>query len=400
MSEFSRLVDERAATLTRVLDLRGQALTTALAERIQEITHILDDRTGNAAGLLEMRGEAITGALGHQLAEIEQLFEGRAAAFHTVLDDRGNAMVNALGERVLEIGDLFDRRGTALVDAIGERGGALTREVAAVGETVTRALDERSTAILTGLQARIAELTTLYGQSTEALRRAVDEGTASTVATLAGTNERLQGDLNGVLGRLQEASGLLRDVLVHGSGDLGALHEGLVGRIDQLETILSEVSARTGRASGEVAGQVEALRGVTDGALKQAGDLVASLDERGRSLAESTREQLRALAEATGTLEQVEARMGAALGERRQALEGLLARIGERSNELEGVTTAFTRLVEDSLRNAEAKARQIGAVLAEQRRGDDERHRRAVRARALDHRRGERAHGRVAAPGL
>jgi hypothetical protein len=56
--------------------------------------------------------------------------------------------------------------------------------------------------------------------------------------------------------------------------------------------------------------------------------------------------------------------MGAALGERRQALEGLLARIGERSNDLEGVTTAFTRLVEDSLRNAEAKARQIGAVLA------------------------------------
>ena len=156
----------------------------------------------------------------------------------------------------------------------------------------------------------------------------------------------------------------MRDVLVHGSGDLGALHEGLVGRIDQLESILSEVTARTGRASGEVAGQVEALRGVTDGALKQAGDLVASLDERGRSLAESTREQLRALAEATGTLEQVEARMGAALGERRQALEGLLARIGERSNELEGVTTAFTRLVEDLLRNAEAKARQIGAVLA------------------------------------
>jgi hypothetical protein len=71
------------------------------------------------------------------------------------------------------------------------------------------------------------------------------------------------------------------------------------------------------------------------------------------------------LAEATAGLEQVEARMGEELSERRGALENLLSRINARSEELEDVTRSFTALVEESLHSAEAKARQIGTVLAD-----------------------------------
>ncbi len=53
------------------------------------------------------------------------------------------------------------------------------------------------------------------------------------------------------------------------------------------------------------------------------------------------------------------------MGDRQAALDDLLGRVGERSQQLEGVTQAFTRFVETSLQNAEAKARQIGTVLAD-----------------------------------
>jgi hypothetical protein len=168
-----------------------------------------------------------------------------------------------------------------------------------------------------------------------------------------------------VLHRVEDANRVLHQIAERASGNLGALQEGLVERVHQIEAILSEVAAQTGRASGQVADQVDALRGVSEGALRQAADVAALLDERGRSLTESTRGQLAALSEATATLENVEARMAEVLGQRRQALEGLLAKISERSTELDSVTNAFAALIEDSLRTAEGKTRQIGAVLAD-----------------------------------
>jgi hypothetical protein len=114
-----------------------------------------------------------------------------------------------------------------------------------------------------------------------------------------------------------------------------------------------------------VAEQVDALKAVSAGALREAAELVIALDERGRSLSESTREQLRALADATLTLERIETRMSEALSERREALERVLVEIGERSEGLDETTRSLSSSLDETLRDAETKARQIGAVLAD-----------------------------------
>jgi hypothetical protein len=56
--------------------------------------------------------------------------------------------------------------------------------------------------------------------------------------------------------------------------------------------------------------------------------------------------------------------MSEALSGRQQALDELLSRISDRSKDLESVTRSFTTLLEGSLENADAKARQLGSVLA------------------------------------
>jgi phage-related minor tail protein len=145
---------------------------------------------------------------------------------------------------------------------------------------------------------------------------------------------------------------------------LGAVEGGLHDRVREIGAILGEVATQTGRASEQVAEQVDALRAVSSGALREAGELVGAMDTRGRMLTDSTQRQLAALTEATGTLELVETRMRDALGERRDMLESLLSRVNERSEDLEQVTSRFTAMIEDSLKATEAKARQIGGVLA------------------------------------
>jgi hypothetical protein len=157
---------------------------------------------------------------------------------------------------------------------------------------------------------------------------------------------------------------MLQQVAASAGSNLSAVEDGLGGRVQHIEALLSEIASQTSRASDQVADQVDALRSVSSGAIQQAMDLAQGLEERGRALTETTYEQMNTLTQAATALERVEARMTDALASRQSALDDLLGRIEERSQDLESVTRAFTTLVEGSLQNAETKARQIGSVLA------------------------------------
>ena len=74
-----------------------------------------------------------------------------------------------------------------------------------------------------------------------------------------------------------------QQVSASASGNLGAVEDGLSSRVQQIEGLLSEIATQTGRASEQVAEQVEALHRIR-GAIQQATELARTLDERGRAL--------------------------------------------------------------------------------------------------------------------
>jgi hypothetical protein len=226
--------------------------------------------------------------------------------------------------------------------------------VTAVTEQAMRSLDQRT-----------AELAAAYIQSSQTLKTSFDEGSTGAVTALVTTNDRLKNELSGVIDRLQGANQFLRQVSADASGNLSAVEHGLAVRAEQIRATFTELAEQTGQASDQVAAQVDALKAVSVGALRQAAELVIALDERGRNLSESTREQLHALADATLTLERIEGRMNEALADRREALETVLNEIEQRSEELQSTTRSFTSSLDDTLRDAQTRARQIGAVLSD-----------------------------------
>jgi len=125
------------------------------------------------------------------------------------------------------------------------------------------------------------------------------------------------------------------------------------------------VTGQTEAAAAKAGEQVAALRALSEGALREAGELFRALDAQGKSVAGSTREHGRALAEVALALEQIEQRVGVALANRRDGLEEVLDAIAGRTDDVEAITRSFTAMVDDSLRMAESRARQIGNVLAE-----------------------------------
>src|SRR5947199_7875824 len=57
--------------------------------------------------------------------------------------------------------------------------------------------------------------------------------------------------------------------------------------------------------------------------------------------------------------------LDAALAQRHESLEGLVGEIENRRNDFESVLQAFSGLIQDAFRDAEARARDIGTFLAE-----------------------------------
>jgi hypothetical protein len=259
---------------------------------------------------------------------------------------------------------LFDGQGAALADEIGARAHMLTQSVNVAGEGFLRQIDERSAAILGDARQRMADMTGLYTDSVETLRQAVDEGAGQAVASLVSTNDGLRRDLGGVLARLQEANKTLQQLSADANGNLGAIEDGLSGRILQLQGLLADVSSETGRASDQLAAQVETLRDVSSGTLHEVADLVGSLDQRGQALADGSRASLAVLSDAAAELGDAEDRMSRALNERRAAIEGLLGQVDQRSSAITNVTRSFAALVQQSMEEAEARAQELSGALA------------------------------------
>jgi hypothetical protein len=378
---------ERTIEIARVLAEGGRDVTQALAAKADEIGDVVTSKSEALTLTLSAKADEINQTLGGRALEIADTLDQRIGSFEErvvnrldtvsgTLDERSRFIAETLqaktdgisatlGARAEELRQLFDVEGQGVVSAMGSRGEAIAADVAAIGQAVVSTIESRGASIVEGLRDWGSGITTALAQSQDELRTTLESGTSSSVSTLVATNERIRSELGGTLERLGEANQLMQQIVATANTNLSGVESSLSDRIKELELILSAVSDETGRASMQVAQQVDALKGVSSGAIREATGLVGRLDEQGRSLAESTRTNIQALGEAALRLETVEARVGSALTERKQGLEELLEAISDRTGDVESITRSFTALVEDSLKAAEQRARQIGGVLAD-----------------------------------
>ena len=201
--------------------------------------------------------------------------------------------------------------------------------------------------------------------SSNALRETLETGSRQSIEALVGTNEQLREELGGMLGRLGEANKLMQQIVNGANKNLAAVENGLSTRVGELQTVIGTVMEEANRASQQVTTQIADLKGFSEGTLRDATALIAQLDDKGTSLSEVSQASSAALSAVVGRLEQVEARVGKALAERRDSLEELHGLISSRTDDVEAITRSFSSLIDESLGTAEARARQIGAVLSD-----------------------------------
>jgi hypothetical protein len=234
-----------------------------------------------------------------------------------------------------------------------------------VGDVVVRSLEDRTGSVLTLLRQRSEDLTRALARSTDSFTTTIEEGAGRSVARLVETSEVLSSELAAALGNLAQTNELLQRLVAGAGQNLSSLDRALSERMRALQETLAAITAETGSASARVAEQVEALKTVSTGTMRDAATLIYKLDEQGRLLASTTDQQTRALTDAAGLLEDVEKRVGHMLDERRSVIEGAVSAIGHRSEDLQSITQSFVSLVDEALEKAEMRTRNVGSVLAD-----------------------------------
>ena len=339
-------------TITTNLDQRSQSLSSELAERMTSLSDIFDtkgrsliadiDKNLTAANqLFNVSNNTLLENLHSRIGDIADAFEG------------GSEKISVkLGDHVSTMSDLLDQRAGLILSSLGERLAQVNTLFATEGAALIESVEKRS-----------HDFAELYADSCQALGTSVEIGAEKAVTMLLSTNDRIRGEIAGVLDRVHEANQLLQHVVSSASGNLSSVESNLAGRVEQIDALLSIVANQTGRATEKISEQVEALHTVASGVMRQATTLATALDERSHNLSEATHNQIDAMTHIMEDFESLERRLGQTLTQRQDNLEQLLNNISEKSVDIQSITQSLEGLVENSLSTTETQSREINALI-------------------------------------
>ena len=260
---------------------------------------------------------------------------------HETLAGRARDLHETMLARTNELQMLFDTKGPLLADLIASRGGEAASEVVRAAEQVSATLEDRSNALVGQIGNKQHELARILAQSTDAMRHALETTATASVDNLIGTNERLKAEMGSVLERLFHTNSALQTIIGGASENLTAVETSLQERVREFQGAL-----------GTISNQVISLNHTANNALAGVDRLTVQVEQHTSTLDKTV-----------DHLADTQQGFDRALDNRRQSIESLLAGLENRAETFESIMQTFSTGLEDSLRKAENRAREIGNYL-------------------------------------
>jgi uncharacterized protein with GYD domain len=315
-------VAARIESATAVLDLRGDKVTKEFVDRIANASKDLEERGLSLADTVSERMGVAADAIAAKTTKVDELLKSRIGEIDKTLVSTASELARTLGDRTKEIREVFNEEGHALVTAIDARG--------------------------KDLHSSINDVTVM-------LDRSIGESAEQAIAKLQTAADSLRTDTADVLERLSKANELISTMVSGATNSLATVETDIVGRMTTVASTITDLASGTDRLSGDVAARVEGIRAISATVLNDANEISASLENR-----------TKAMMEATQLLTTAQGRINDTLEDKQQALSDMVDQVSSRAQNLEAIIRSFTSLVDESMRNAETRARQVGTVLAEQ----------------------------------
>ena len=193
----------------------------------------------------------------------------------------------------------------------------------------------------------LKRLTEQVDLSSAALSDSVSRSAENSIGALAGSSERLRGELVQVIDNLGKTGGAIDHAVDSASNRLAAVQGGLAARVDEFQ-----------RALGGIASQVATLGRIASTTQTDAGALATRLSQHAESLGLVARD-----------LAAQQQSFDVALEQRQKSLEALVGDLAARGAAFDTLLERFAANVEDSFGKAQSRAQEIASVLASTTRG-------------------------------
>ena len=360
----SQSMTQATSTLADTLASRGNKITAAvtaagavidekLAERGARITEQLVKHGAQAAEQLHRSGLDVTRA-------IQETSDRTAAA----ISAKGNnlvASVMSMSERVgREIPVLLERLGSeqtrlsgiiegaaknlsALEGALAQRTDSLNASLHERTKMLQTVLTEQGRAIDQSLVERTQALETILGRRGQAFDAALSERTKSLDASVS----RYTGNIRETLD--QHARSMEKSL----SRQAGSIQQVVTTSTSQIQRAVEELARGSGTSSEALGAHAHMLKEVSTGLLSQIHSLTKRFEDQGANIINAAR-----------ALDAQNSKVDGMMEQRQLQLAQMVDGINKRASELDRMMHHYSNMLEQSLTQAEQRAKQVTETLA------------------------------------
>lgn len=349
-AEIERTIQTSAREAENALVASSGNASAQIKSASADIERTIASSTENFGLSLNSKVHEITDGVREQTERLSQ-----------IIDDKRSPLVDAIAGGTEQIVNALDAKKTELVTAIAGATSTTIKAIDTQSGDFTVSLMNNSSDIARQINAA-SELAT--GSVSKALkdieastRSAIDQSrqvATAAVTEMQETSKILRTDTVALFERLREGNILLQEVLTGAHDNLNSLERALVTRVADFVTTLNDVTTRNGVSTGALEEQIRIFNQTTSGALESLGSLSTQFDSHGKMLAD-----------AVSLVEQSNERAGESVAERQLLLEQLVTTVDARTFDLDERLNRFTGLLDESLKAAEVRARDIARVVAE-----------------------------------
>jgi hypothetical protein len=354
----------RGQKITAAVTAAGSAIDEKLAERGARITEQLVKHGAQAAEAMRMSSLEVTRA-------IQETSDRTAAA----ISAKGNSLVTSvigMSERVgREIPVLLEKLGaeqtrlSSIIDGatrnLSALENALTEKTQSLGVTLAdrtnmlqTVLTEHTKQIDVSLGDRIQALESILSRRAQGFEVSLTERTKQLDATLAHRAQALETAVSSQSGVIRETLDKHAGSLEHTLARQAASIERIVAtNSTNLHRAVEELASRSSTSSDALSGQARVLKEVSATLMNQLGGLTKRFEEQGAAMINASR-----------TFEMSNSKVDAMMEARQAGFGKLMESISMRAAELDRMMNSYTHMLEQSLSQAELRARKVTELLA------------------------------------
>jgi hypothetical protein len=371
----SQSLGHASVTMTEAFASRGQKITAAVTAAGAAIDEKMAERGARITEQLVKHGAQAAESLRQSSLEVTRAIQETSDRTAAAISAKGNSLVSSvigMSERVgREIPVLLEKLGTeqtrlsTIIDGATRNLSALETALAektqSLGATLTdkttvlqTVLTEHSRHIDTSLTERIQALETILSRRTQNFEVSLSERTKQLDATLTQRTQALEVSVS-------KHTGAIRETLDKHSG---SMEHTLARQAASIERVVATNAANITRAVEELANRSSSGSDALSSQARVLKDVSANLVGQLGGLTKRFEEQSAALITASRTFEVSNSKVDAMMEARQAGFGKLMESVTSRAAELDRMMNSYSNMLEQSLSQAELRARKVTELLA------------------------------------